>query len=150
MKTLVQNLLKLLYGQRALIEGNFELGIKGAYRLTYLISKIIWNDFALQHKYFEEIVRRQPKVNSYHLVEFPVVHMNALLDQGPTGSLIQRFDTENNCETKLEKVTKPDGTMVVQATIKKLVDRQVDLNETFRLLKKLATETAEKVCGCPE
>lgn len=144
MKTVVQNLLKLLYGQHALFENNFEFGIKGAYRLTHLISKIIWNDFAIHHKYFEELVRRTPKIQTFHLVGFPVVHMNALLDQGPSGSLLQHFDNENNCETKLEKVTKPDGTMVVSATIKKLVDRQVDLNETFRLLKKLATETADK------
>ena len=144
MKRVVENLLKILYGQRALNENSYEYGWKGAYRITYLVSKIIMNDFALQRKYLEELARRTPKVRTYDLGDFPVVHFDALSNQ------IQRFDTENNCTVKLEKVTKAAGTVVISATIKKLADAMNDLNITFEHLKKLATETKEKVCGCPE
>ena len=122
------------------------MGIKGAYRLTFLMSKIIWNDFSLIQRYENELVRRQAKVQTFELMELPVERLDAFLDQGPTGSLLERFNNENHCEVTLKKVTKKDGTAVVSATIKKVVDTVADLGETIRQLRRLATATREQVC----
>lgn len=133
--TVVEVLLKRLYDRGALYEDHPDVGSKGAYRLTYLLSKIILSDFSIFRSYKEELAKRKPKVFSIEPFELPVDKLDAFLVQGCTGSLLERFSNDHECTVTLKETQRQDDKAMVSGTVRKVANNEEDLHKIVDLLK---------------
>ena len=127
MKRIIDNLMKLLYGTHAISEQGSEQDVKCAYRVTYIMQKLIWNDFSLIKKYVEELEKRRPKLLEFELEEISVENFDNFI--GPESDVLERFSQEHSCKVTLKKIQRYDDSTVIKVLIKKVVDDVAALNE---------------------
>ena len=138
----VQDVLRVLYVKHALSDQNPELGLKGAYRLTFLVSRNIQNDFTLVKRYVDKLYQRQPKIREVELEDVLISEIeNFVQGNRPNGKSIAWFNNEYDCTVTVRRKKKKRGGAVVSAKIKKVVHRDTELDDLERRLRELARGT---------
>lgn len=138
----VQDVLKVLHVKHALSDQNPEQGLKGAYRLTFLVSRNIQNDFTLVKTYVDKVYQRQPKIREVELEDISVDEIeNFIQGNRPNGKSIAWFNNEYGCTVTVRRKKKRRGGAVAAAKIMKVVNHDREFDHLERRLKELARGT---------
>ena len=144
-KRFLDDLMKLLNQTQAISQQGYEYSMKCAYRVTFLVQKIITqHDFSMIHKYIDELQNRQPKVVRFELEGLPLEKFDTIVAPGNT--ILKDFGLKHSCLVSLKKIGKPDGEWVVKAMIKKVVEDVSSLEDVkAKLIQQLVVKEETKV-----